>query len=58
MSPFGTSRRLAQCDTLFAGGYSLIRVGKDAMIGALTFIHEVRIIIYQYSIIWHGFSLF
>ena len=56
----GSDRGLARpaIEALRARGYSLIRVGKDAMIGALTFIHEVRIIIYQYSIIWHGFSLF
>src|SRR5467141_1637682 len=41
---------------LFASGYGLIRVGKDAMIGALAFIHVMGVVINQHFIARHSFS--
>src|SRR5258706_4277378 len=41
---------------LFASGDGLIRIGKNAMIVLLAFIHVMGVVINQYSIFRHSFS--
>src|SRR5882762_4396553 len=43
---------------LFASGDGLIRIGKNAMIGALAFIHVMGVVINLYFKFWHSFSFF
>src|ERR1700676_2219109 len=45
-------------DDLFASGDGFIRVGENAMIGALAFVHVMGVAINQYFVFWHSFSFF